>query len=315
MPDADSAVDYLLSLPRADTKRFLSAVMKGKVDHFLDQWVPWWIEETNSGEKLGDIGGGGGFVEEICSDRNGKEQSPITRVPKMSENIPPFTDLFPRGKSPSPSLFHNLVDIVFSYAWASRRNFGDLNENPIRSVRDVFSVSIVLSQNFVFQSISDVFRHKEALPIISKGEVAVTIGDCKRIFHLKRFTVASLSDLHRAFLKIREERERGKREKKEKERRGEERSESEGEREEERGEEESLTVEERRLFAQGEKKTLFFLSLSHSLTPEKYQSLSTELMAIQGIYEESWKRERERKERERERGGRKEKKILIPMKK
>jgi hypothetical protein len=297
MSDVDSAVRYLLSLPKEETEKFLKAVMKGEMDRFVDEWVPWWIEEA--GDKLGDIGGGGGeFVEEIgVGSPDGEEHSSVSRVPKVPENIPPFSQLFPSKQSPSPSLLNNLVDVIFAYALTSRRNYGDLCDDVVRTLRDFYSISLVFSQNFVFPSISDALRQKEKLPDVSKGEVIHTIGDCKRIFHLKRFVLASLGDIYRAFVKLREERGRkGK------------------ERKDDAKDEEILSKEERKKYFLGERKTLFFLSLSLSLPPDRFQDISLELMALQGIHEEEWKSERERRERERD-PFRKERKILIPIKK
>ena len=77
----------------------------------------------------------------------------------------------------------------------------------------------------------------------------------------------------------------------------------------------SLSRDEKKKIFLGEKKVLFFLSLCLSLPSDRFQSISLELMAFQGIHQEEWKRERERRERERDAFGKREKKILIPTKK
>lgn len=100
----------------------------GRLGNLLQVWTPWWNEKIKPVEELDET------VE-------------ITNVkPEIVTDIPDITKLLTKSK-PSADVKHNIVNILYSYAFVCRLYNGEYRDCPIDSVEMLLDISDVLKKN------------------------------------------------------------------------------------------------------------------------------------------------------------------------
>lgn len=78
--------------------------------------------------------------------RSEEEEEP----PELENDIPPLSSL--TSKDPSPLMYNNLVEILYSYVFTTRLYNGDYRYELETSVYVILQMSSVLNENRVYES-------------------------------------------------------------------------------------------------------------------------------------------------------------------
>ncbi|GAM25821.1 hypothetical protein SAMD00019534_089960 [Acytostelium subglobosum LB1] len=100
--------EQLLSLLTEDEiKEFRQSIIDGTIADKLEQWTPWWTQSITTPK-----------IQELDATTT----STNSTIPTTS-TIPALRTIFPG--TPSPMLYHHLVDIIYCYCFAMRRFNGE----------------------------------------------------------------------------------------------------------------------------------------------------------------------------------------------
>nr|XP_025676323.1 zinc finger HIT domain-containing protein 2 isoform X2 [Arachis hypogaea]XP_029151486.1 zinc finger HIT domain-containing protein 2 isoform X2 [Arachis hypogaea] len=141
-----------------EKKRFQRAIASGELSKMIKPWEPWWSKL--SARKIRLSKEGTQLVqplaeEELEDDIENHDSSKIPLGPETT--LPPVSQL--SSKEPSPILTVHLVDILYSYCFTLRLYNGDWRSDPLGSVLVVFSVSSVLGQGGLPETVLEALSH------------------------------------------------------------------------------------------------------------------------------------------------------------
>ncbi|BBN06245.1 zinc finger HIT domain-containing protein 3 [Marchantia polymorpha subsp. ruderalis] len=203
-------------LSEEERKAFMRSLAAGEVSHLIQPWNPWWLNplaKTVSITKQGSR-----LVQPVhSSDDNHSRQPEISRGDEVEEveldfsevPAPPSEPLSPlkklTQKEPSPLLPVHLSEVIYAYCFTLRYYNGDWRSEPLEATLAFFSVSHVMGQAAVPESVGVAFA--EALKTVCSpvfkhaGGFAFGLAlfdDCAAVLQLGRACIiCALADLRR----------------------------------------------------------------------------------------------------------------------
>lgn len=149
-------------LSAEEKKHFQRAVASGELSKLIKPWEPWWSKPSAKYISLGQDGTQ--LVQPLVkedtavSSEDGIESDPLHDVPLGPDSpLPSVSKLSAAG--PSPLLAVHLVDIMYSYCFTLRLYNGDWQSDPIGSATVLLSVSSVLGQGGLPETVLEALSH------------------------------------------------------------------------------------------------------------------------------------------------------------
>lgn len=146
-----------------ERKYFLRAVASGKISHMVRPWEPWWLKPSAHTVSLSSQGCQLIQSLDISNDRMSRDLSPgvaksgendLSDIPAGPEN--PLSSVGQLTKTdPSPLLAVHMVDVIYSYCFTLRFFNGDWNSDPLDAAMVCLSLSAVLSQVALPETVSE----------------------------------------------------------------------------------------------------------------------------------------------------------------
>lgn len=127
----------LEDLTSEQLKDFQRAISDGRIGNVLEVWTPWWEVAKERENKTNKI--------QVIDDNESTDVFPTIE----KEHIVPLHTLI--KTQPSPLLQFNLLEILYSYIYTIRIFNGDLISDSLESFHTFMELSLVLSQNLVYQ--------------------------------------------------------------------------------------------------------------------------------------------------------------------
>lgn len=149
-------------LSAEEKKHFQRAVASGELSKLIKPWEPWWSKPSAKYISLGQDGTQ--LVQPLVkedtavSSEDGIESDPLHDVPLGPDSpLPSVSKLSAAG--PSPLLAVHLVDIMYSYCFTLRLYNGDWQSDPIGSATVLLSISSVLGQGGLPETVLEALSH------------------------------------------------------------------------------------------------------------------------------------------------------------
>uniref|UniRef100_A0A182ME12 HIT-type domain-containing protein n=1 Tax=Anopheles culicifacies TaxID=139723 RepID=A0A182ME12_9DIPT len=136
-----------------------------------------------------------------------QEQKVFEDCPKISKNIPKLNDIL--NNAPSPSVRHNIANVLAAYSFVYRYFVGDIHEDALETVDCMLGICVNLKKSVIFDSelmaVTSVFSEccNEQLPTDSET-LGVLKSDVQTLFsgpkgcgkkYRRLFLLSALSDI------------------------------------------------------------------------------------------------------------------------
>jgi len=178
-------------LPPELQAKFKHDIIEGKIQ--VNGWIPWWKTHNLTENSK---------IQEITKVSN--EENTNTTIPLILSPIPPLNTL--TKATPSSLLRFNLINILYSYAFAFKLFNGDTTDSNVELLSIILDISTVLSTNNVFQSLQSAIEKSiefSLKPSILNNKVfsISIIQDISILLSSRRGILMALSELHTLFQK------------------------------------------------------------------------------------------------------------------
>lgn len=151
-------------LSASERKEFLRAVASGKISHMVIPWEPWWLKPSASTISLSSQGcqlvqsldiSEDQMSRDLCPGVANLDENGLSDIPAGPEN--PLSSVGKLTKTePSPLLAVHMVDVIYSYCFTLRFFNGDWKSDPLDAAMVCLSLSAVLSQVALPETVSEV---------------------------------------------------------------------------------------------------------------------------------------------------------------
>ncbi|GAA0157200.1 hypothetical protein LIER_14519 [Lithospermum erythrorhizon] len=144
-----------------EAKRFKTAVASGELSKLIKPWEPWWMKPLANFISLGQHGTP--LVQPLpnqnqVSENDDLQSDRLDNIPRGPEApLPSIKKL--SSSEPSPLLAIHLVDIVYAYCFTLRLYNGDWESDPVGSAMAMFSISCVLGEGGLPETVSQALSH------------------------------------------------------------------------------------------------------------------------------------------------------------
>lgn len=149
------------NLSAEEAKLFQRAVASGELSKLIKPWEPWWMKPLANFISLSKDGTR--LIQPVNnqnqeSENDDLESDQLHDIPPGPEApLPSIRKL--SSAEPSPLLAIHLVDIVYAYCFTLRLYNGDWGSDPMGSVIAMFSISSVLGEGGLPETVSQAISH------------------------------------------------------------------------------------------------------------------------------------------------------------
>ncbi|GFZ12754.1 HIT-type Zinc finger family protein [Actinidia rufa] len=145
-------------LSAEEKKQFQRAVASGELSKLIEPWEPWWLKPSARTISLRRRRQPLAEQETATSPPDGSESDLSCDIPCDPETpLPPVSKL--SSAEPSPLLAVQVVDIIYSYCFTLCLHNGDWQSDPIGSATVVLSVSSVLREGGLLETLLEALSH------------------------------------------------------------------------------------------------------------------------------------------------------------
>ncbi|XP_053679491.1 zinc finger HIT domain-containing protein 2 [Anopheles nili] len=136
--DLDDMESVWERLTSAEKQTFECLVENGDITKFLPEPDIWWTK-THEVDLIQPV-----------EENSRQERELLNACPKIYSTIPKFDEIF--KKEPSPTVRHNIANVLAAYSFVYRYFLGDIYENSLESADCLLSICLNLKSGAVFDS-------------------------------------------------------------------------------------------------------------------------------------------------------------------
>uniref|UniRef100_A0A182QZ67 HIT-type domain-containing protein n=1 Tax=Anopheles farauti TaxID=69004 RepID=A0A182QZ67_9DIPT len=137
--DLDNAASVRERLTDTEKEEFQKLLANGDITKMLPEPSIWWTMEYKVD-----------LIQPATDLRSEQEQRLLKACPKVWQKIPNLSELL--NKEPSPTVRHNIANVLAAYSFVYRYFLGDIQENVVEAADCLLAVCLNLKKGTVFDS-------------------------------------------------------------------------------------------------------------------------------------------------------------------
>uniref|UniRef100_A0A182RA45 HIT-type domain-containing protein n=1 Tax=Anopheles funestus TaxID=62324 RepID=A0A182RA45_ANOFN len=136
--DLDNAAEVWDRLTDGEKEEFQRFLENGDIVKMLPDPNIWWTKAYKVD------------LVQTAEEPSTQEQKLFEACPKISNNIPKLTDIL--HDAPSPSVRHNIANVLAAYSFVYRYFLGDIHEDALETVDCMLGICVNLKKSVIFDS-------------------------------------------------------------------------------------------------------------------------------------------------------------------